>query len=454
MKTRASGAISPPCGTHRYVLSPWLIACALASLAPDALPWEIAQVGDGLPGETLSCVDLVLDSGDVPHICYGGEMLRYATRTAEGWHVEVLDSTLAITGAALGLMTDGSPVAAWSGASAPLACAWRDQSGWRTEGIDEVYGSHFLCVDVDSLGQVHLCYHDPAANCLRYAVRAGTEWRTETVDGAGSVGWGCALDLDSLGRPHISYADYGNGDLRYATLGTEGWQVEVVDDDREVGWETSLRVDGGGEPHVVYYDSASRFLRYARRGADGWEILPVVPPYPTDGLWGSLALDCGDNPHIAFVTGVDGTLSYMWLAESWVLQAVVNSVRDGVLALDGEGNPHLAYLWNGGPNPAVCLAVGQAGLSVEPPLPSDRGLIALTVAPNPCAGHAVISYRTPVGPAELAIFDMVGREVERKLVARVDQAITWQPSFPPGAYVVALLSGGSIRGASRVTVVP
>lgn len=453
MKARASSGDCSSRGALRGSLSSCLIVVALAILVRDARSWEIAQVGDGLPGETLSCVDLMLDSGNTPHICYAGEMLRYATRIAEGWRVEVVDSTLAITGAALGLMTDGSPVVAWSGVSTPLACAWRSQSGWRTEGVDEVYGSYFLGIDVDSLGQVHLCYHDPAANRLRYAVRAGTGWQTGTVDGAGSVGWGCALDLDSSSRPHISYADYGNGDLKYATLGPEGWQVEVVDDDREVGWETSIRVDGSGEPHVVYYDSASRFLRYAQRGDDGWGIFPVVPPYPTGGLWGSLALDCGDNPHIAFVTGFDGTLSYMWLAEGWVLQAVANSVRDGVLALDAEANPHLAYLWNGGLSPAVCLAVGQAGLAGESPFPSDRGLIALTVAPNPCAGHAVISLRIPVGPAELGIFDMMGREVERLVLPRVDQAIPWQPSCPPGAYVVALLSGGSIRGRAAVTVV-
>jgi hypothetical protein len=77
---------------------------------------------------------------------------------------------------------------------------------------------------------------------------------------------------------------------------------------------------------------------------------------------------------------------------------------------------------------------------------------SLTLQPNPADGEVTIGYENGTSRTVIAVRDITGREVFRKLVG-ASGSWPWDTSaMPAGTYVVGLLEEGSVRAAQRLVV--
>ena len=80
-------------------------------------------------------------------------------------------------------------------------------------------------------------------------VRAGdwdnANWDSEVVDSFGglSANTGLSVAVDSQGRPHVAYYALKGADLRYAIRMGPSWETETVDDYQVVGPDCSIALD-------------------------------------------------------------------------------------------------------------------------------------------------------------------------------------------------------------------
>ena len=163
-------------------------------------------------------------------------------------------------------------------------------ANWDTVTVDIGPQRFHTSLAVDPAGQLHVSYENGG---LKYATcpsrssscTSATNWRTVTVDAAGSVGDKTSLAVDATGRLHVMYYDATNGDLKYATCAascwiTSNWQTVAVETTGDVGWSPWLAVDRTGRLHVTYYDLDNHRLTYATcaagcTAADDWQMIAL-----------------------------------------------------------------------------------------------------------------------------------------------------------------------------------
>jgi hypothetical protein len=178
-----------------------------------------------------------------------------------------------------------------------------------------------LALDAAS-GEPRIAYCDFGKGILQYAVRTGSAWEIELVDGVEGVDQlsFSSLALDGSGNPHISYVDFNAGSLKYArgTWTEESgwdWQIAVVDGPGLVGPSssgdsyTSLALDSEGNAHISYHDFTNGDLKYAHWTGLAWDI-EVVDYRGSVGSYSSLVLDGSDRPHISYYRAEYGGLKY------------------------------------------------------------------------------------------------------------------------------------------------
>ncbi len=190
--------------------------------------------------------------------------------------------------------------------------------------------------------------------CSGAPALADLAWNIQTVDSEGSVGWYTSLALDSSGNPHISYFDATNHGLKYAVYNSSHWNIEMIDSTDSAGATaglySSLALDAGGNPHISYfgYDFnvySSTQLRYATFDGSAWDIQMLSGPGHR-GWYTSLDLDASGNPHISHVR-INGVLTYVaYDGSAWHRQFVDSGdfrAEWTSLALDAAGDPHISY---------------------------------------------------------------------------------------------------------------
>lgn len=194
---------------------------------------------------------------------------------------------------------------------------------------------------------------------VRFALLAGLAFATsafgatpfvvEVVDTTGSVGTHTSVAVDAQGNPHIAYMENANGDIKHAAKSGGAWVIQVIH--AGTGLEgypfsgLSLKLDGSGNPRVAYthrFNSAS--VNYAAKSAGTWTIEVV----DANGFTPSLALDSQGNPHIAYYSAGPGTLKYahksggVWTLETVDARYIVGFTPS--IAIDAAGNPHISYV--------------------------------------------------------------------------------------------------------------
>jgi hypothetical protein len=225
---------------------------------------------------------------------------------------------------------------------------------WWTTKVDTVGDvGAWASLALGPQGNPHISYHrysdDATYNDLKYAVKTGGSWATETADASGTTGTRTSLALDEEGNPHISYY-WSAGHLRYATRVTGGsWVKETVWSGTAGGFHNSLALDAQGNPHIGFYEGVNTALRYVRKDGGSWLPSEYVDTGGAEaaGYYVSIAVDAQGIPHVSYyIPFAGGILRYATkiggsFAPGNLIGGNVGTYTS--IALDAQGNPCISY---------------------------------------------------------------------------------------------------------------
>ncbi len=234
---------------------------------------------------------------------------------------------------------------------AVLVCTTAHGLEWTTHVVDSGPNAGISpSVALDSQGRPQIAYYGLVGGTrdVRYAKWNGSAWDTQIVAAVGdSWGMGTSITIDVYDRPQFTFTSHINGHgLEYAAWDGAAWQVTTIEGEPntngEKGYHNSLSLDNNGNPHVSYYDNHYADGKYAYWNGTTWQI----ELFPSSYMYGiapsSLQLDKDGVPHVAGFE--NGYLMYGERSESgWDMQQVVAGGHDASMALDSNGNPHIAH---------------------------------------------------------------------------------------------------------------
>ncbi len=366
---------------------------------PDGSAWQTEYIYQPSYGNG-GWFDMVFDSGDTPHVSFGGlstTEAAYALRNGS-WGVSFLPEWGEWTSIALD--SQGTPCFALLNNDRDNVFVHWNGGGWESQVIEEgndYDGSISLAVDPEN--NAHIAYNSTSTSTsVRYAFRTPSgDIALETVDSSmATEPRGISLALFN-GMPAVSYNVAG--EVRYASCDGASWSVETV-----------YSTDTGAHEYGT-----------------------------------SLAFDSYGNPHIAHCSGFDGELLYsVDPGSGWVTENIhpISGGGDPSLALDSNNQPHIAFISTGS---ALMYAFGSEMGAAEPA--GDAPAVA--VSANPFTGNLNLSFRAGGSHADLSVYDCAGRRIATLFSgtpAAEVEAVTWNPanSLPAGSYIIALRSGGEL----------
>lgn len=221
---------------------------------------------------------------------------------------------------------------------------------WTTEQIDIAGSETSLTADQD--GNLHLSYYRVDGGQLMYAFRSAdaARWFTTSLDRALGE-FESQVAVDSQGNPHICYSPRT---LKYAHFNGKRWIVQDVDKGTGLASYTcSIKLTANDLPRISWYVENGVFLRYAEL-KDGVWMARTLDNEGLPGKWNSLALDAQGNPHIAYIDFPQGQLRYTaYDGQGWsrlILDAPGKTLDDvamrgfgASLVIDAHGDPLIAY---------------------------------------------------------------------------------------------------------------
>lgn len=308
-------------------------------------PWSPQNIA---PGYFYGPGDLRVDANGVAHLAWH----NHTSENAE--HVRVFPDGSTIS---VGIDTPGNHD------------GWDNALAFSSDGI--VYQSS---IDPINFG---------AVNSLSMSVFDGMEWSTEVISGTGGVmyGFNTTIDLESDGTPHIAFTRATGwttiGDVWHAYRDGDSWQLESVTPELSGpnGRFPSLAIDDEDRPHLAWIDldindSTRGLVQYGVRDDTGWQIQTVdVLENIELGFDGarrlvSLALDGDGQPNLAYGDRRVVRHAVLEKAGTWTKTPVASSATDlynglVVLRLDPHENPAIAF-WQ--PNQELVGVVRIAAL--------------------------------------------------------------------------------------------
>lgn len=315
--------------------------------------WDLTAVDTSVPSGRTS---LQLDSSGNPQIAYEGaaDSVRFVSWSGDGWGAPATIALGADASLAMG-SADIPRVSYVSAGDSQLHEATLLEGAWVTQQAAGAAAHVGTSQAVSTDGQAHIAYFSSAPGSLfelRYTHEdAPGSWSSpDLVQKKTEFGWGSSIAIDGNNHPHITYQDRWQGALRYATWDGADWTSTLVDDVGDFLVNSSIKIDSNNTPHIAYF--AYGLLKYASLDGNTWNTESVSG---SGGQYASLALDSStDSPRIAYCG--DGLQLASWnsLSSTWEGQKVDDVCGGGdfggetSLALDNDGNPHIAY--HGGSN--------------------------------------------------------------------------------------------------------
>jgi hypothetical protein len=292
---------------------------------------------------------IALDASGIPQISYAREditsALKFAVFDGQSWATETVDDGIfAGSWSSLAVDSTGQTQIAYY-LLGEVALAQGSFGAWTTESAHP-FGGENVSLALDADDEPHILHSD--GDLMMYVERTGTTWTNDNVYGTvtGNTSNIGELKLGTDGTPHIGFLNSNFYSARYAVWDAvlDDWNIELADGD-EVSSRPSMALDGGDMPHMVYDTLLVDELRYAvRTGVDAWTV-EVVATGAGTFVFTDLALDGAGNPHIAWSGG--GQLNYLHHdGASWSTQVIDSVGTQGgmpCLALDPSGVAHIGY---------------------------------------------------------------------------------------------------------------
>jgi hypothetical protein len=256
------------------------------------------------------------------------------------------------------LNNDGHPhIAFYDEVTRRLKYAYWDGSQWNLSYVDEMSeaGAFASLALHPSSGQARISYYDIRSKSLKYAAWNGSSWNIQVVDSGPEAGMHSTLALDTSGQPRIAYCR-GRGcatgniqdtiELKAAVFNGSSWDIRPVAGGG-TGMFSDIAVDKNGAIHISSYDAAAKVLKYAKGVPDGssWDV-QTADNADKVGLFTSITVDSGNNPHIAYLDDNRDSLRYAFWNGSWQSMLVDRDAPVGwypSIALDKNDNPNISY---------------------------------------------------------------------------------------------------------------
>jgi hypothetical protein len=200
---------------------------------------------------------------------------------------------------------------------------------------------------VDNEDRIHVSHHEAELDHLRYALKENGTWSIQSL--AYNAGYASSdltsIALTSSGLPFImfDYYDRPYDHLKYFYYDGQGWIVDyhLVNYD---GYRFDLAMDQNDDLHIVYfpYYNSDALYYIVRYSEDSWSVPIVLDENLVDGKL-EMMFDSADFAHIVYPKE-DGVGYAVETPAGWITDTITGgAVVDTTLALDKNGNPHIAW---------------------------------------------------------------------------------------------------------------
>src|SRR5262245_59102726 len=285
----------------RAVFRPLSLAC---------LNFVLVAASSNANAQTTFATEIVVSAGYVgrnpslafapdgtPYIAYNDNELGYvvmlAHKSAGVWSSEPVSEYAGLHPTrALAITSAGDAVVAFDYNQLARG-GTRTGETWSFENYD-AYAPWWVTLAVDSHGQRHVAYSWSWGSGI---YQGYLYYDHENISLTAFLQYYCsiALAMSSADRPHLLFTPVEGAPMEHWTKPAFDWIREQL----PVGMWGALAIDVNNVPHIVYYDPAADDLIYGARSPGGWFFEPI----DTEGDVGqhpSLALDDAGQPHVSY----------------------------------------------------------------------------------------------------------------------------------------------------------
>ncbi len=390
-------------GISAFLLSVLLLLIFPAISAEPALSWDIQTV-KGQNASAFGNCPIIVDSNGTAHIAYmafSGQInsLIYASSNNPVWDSQTVES--GNISRVFSLVTDKNGNAnilygagSDSGPPYTLKLASYDRGNWNMQNTSLLADEADL--QFDHMGSIHIAYVT-GGSILCYASRTENAWNIETADNSTTdIFKGASLAFDSTNSPFIVYnsssAIIGSRYTRLAYIIDSQWKFQVLSLSTPAYSIGNLAVDAKDFRHLVFAESNR--VSYASFYRSYYDSQIVSNDITTDSI-GGLCFDLQDNPHFCYTKQNHELVYAAYSNGSWNVETVDSGSAFGrsYLALDVDGNPHIAFRTNSSTPNATNLMYTTATTQV----PEGASLLITTLigAIVATASVAVYILKTP-----------------------------------------------------------
>jgi len=358
----------------------------------------------------------IAERGGVVHLVHerGDGTMRRAFGSSHAWTGEDVDrTTYAGSMSSLKLDSAGKAYVGYL-ANAGASFATNASVVWVTQVLDASNQNYEngASLGLDSGLHAHVVsYHyDPGpggfgvVTSLRDYTNLGGSFATEVVDSGGTASEPAAsLAMDGSGQPHVAYSmNFAPSDhalIRYAVRSGSGWTTETIEDADAASLHlvdgVGLTLDGAGKAHVAYslFDFGDVVVKYATNASGAWVITPVVTGLDFVGPV-AIALDAGG--HVKIVYDSSGSIYYGTNETGAWTNEFVATGSNPQIVLDSSGDAHVSFH----AGVALAYATNASGswrvVTIDRGAGGSREFSAATFTTDENAGSAVVSV-TPSG---------------------------------------------------------
>jgi len=275
---------------------------------------NVSVVSETVSSGTISGSTFIdVNSESVPYISYynyGTDKVKYATKAADVWSSEEVDSCDGNNTIKIDIDTLGISHVAYNYDNNDIVYANNSTGTWVPVivGSDGINGQVVLIID--SLNNPHVIYSAETAGIgyLKHAIKAGGLWSYDTIDTSPSGNYkDMSVAMSSDGNINVSYIDDYIGELKFADGNTSSWTVTAAN--VSGASYTSTILDSTDTAHIVYKNSSNEYEHLTN--IDGSFVTYTIDSNVGSNFsYTSLDIDDSDNLHTIYESDSGNQLRY------------------------------------------------------------------------------------------------------------------------------------------------